>query len=122
MPAAAQVRRSYRLTPNSVASARQQGVTLAYLETWFGQRTGMPISAAAQMLLTGPEAPAVELRRRLVLQVANEHLADGLAQWPGTHALIIARLGPTTLVVDEKDVPALTERMKELGVKMMFES
>ncbi len=121
-PAAAQGRRSYRLTPASIASARQQGVTLAYLETWFGQRTGLPISAAAQMLVTGPEAPAVELRRRLVLQVANEHLADGLAQWPGTCALIIARLGPTTLVVDEKDVPALTQRMQELGVKMIFEA
>lgn len=120
-PATAQGRRSYRLTPASIASARQQGVSLAYLETWFGQRTGLPISAAAQMLVSGPEAPAVELRRRLVMQVANEHLADGLVQWPGTRALIIARLGPTTLVVDEGNVPALTERMKELGLKMMFE-
>ena len=121
-PAAAQGRRSYRLTPASIASARQHGVSLVYLETWFVQRTGLPISAAAQMLLTGPDAPAVELRRRLVLQVANEHLADGLAQWPGTRDLIVARLGLTTMVVDERNVPALTERIKELGVKMMFEA
>jgi hypothetical protein len=121
-PTAAQGRRSYRLTPASIAAARQHGVSLVNLETWFGERTGLPISAAAQMLLTGPEAPAVELRRRLVLQVANEHLADGLAQWPGTRSLIIARLGPTTLVVDEANVPALTERMKELGLKMILEA
>lgn len=118
---ATQGRRSYRLTPASIASARQHGVTLGYLETWFGQRTGLPISAAAQMLVSGPDAAPVELRRRLVLQVANEHLADGLAQWPGTRGLIIARLGPTTLVVAEDGVPALTERMKELGLKTRFE-
>jgi hypothetical protein len=81
----------------------------------------LPISAAAQMLLTGPDAPAVELRRRLVLQVADEHLADGLAQWPGTRDLILSRLGPMSLVVDEASVPALTERMKELGLKMILE-
>jgi hypothetical protein len=116
-----QGRRPYRLTPASIATARQHGVTLAHLESWFGQRTGLPISAAAQMLLTGPDAPAVELRRRLVLQVADEHLADGLAQWPGTRDLILSRLGPMSLVVDEASVPALTERMKELGLKMILE-
>jgi hypothetical protein len=115
-------RQQYRITPKSIEAARTHGVTLAYLESWFGQRTGLPISAAAQLLLTARDLPAVELRRRLVLQVANEHLADGLAQWSGTRSLIVTRLGPTTLVVDEKDVPALTERMKELGVKMVFET
>ena len=65
-----------------------------------------------------PRRPAHRTGRRLVLQVANEHLADGLAQWPGTRDLILARLGPTTLVVDESAVPAITERMKELGLKM----
>ena len=34
---------------------------------------------------------------------------------------VIGRLGPAALVVEEKDVPALMERLKELGVKMMFE-
>lgn len=114
-------RRSYRVTPASILSARAQGVSLPYLQTWFIQRTGLPISAAAQLLLTGPDTAPVELRRQLVLHVGNEHLADGLQQWPGTRDLIIARLGPATLVVDEKNVNALTERLKELGVKIMFE-
>ena len=100
---------------------RQQGASLAYLEIWFVQRTGLPISAAAQLLMSGPDTAAVELRRLLVLRVGNEHLADGLQQWPGTRDLIVARLGPTALVVEEAAVPALTERLKELGVKMLFE-
>jgi hypothetical protein len=114
-------RRFYRITPTSILTARQQGASLALLERWFVQRTGLPISAAAQLLMTGPDTAAVELRRQLVLRVGNEHLADGLQQWPGTRDLIVARLGPTTLVVEDAAVPALTERLKELGVKMMFE-
>jgi hypothetical protein len=114
-------RRYYRLTPASIAAARDQGVTLAYLERWFAQRTGLPISAAALLLMTGLDAAPVELRRQLVLHVGSEHLADGLQQWPGTRDLIIARLGPATLVVAEKDVAALTQRLQEIGMKVMFE-
>jgi hypothetical protein len=115
-------RNYYRLTPASIASARDQGVVLAYLERWFGQRTGLPISAAARLLMTGPAAAPVELRRQLVLHVGNEHLADGLQQWPGTRDLIIARLGPATLTVEEKDVQTLVERLNEVGVKMVLEA
>ncbi len=114
-------RSSYRITPASILSARQQGVSLPYLQTWFVQRTGLSISAAAQLLLTGPDTAPVELRRQLVLHVGNEHLADGLQQWPGTRDLITSRLGPSTLVLDEGHVPALMERLKELGVRAIFD-
>ena len=115
-------RRFYRITPASILAARQQGSSLASLEIWFVQRTGLPISAAAQLLMSGPDTAAVELRRLLVLRVGNEHLADGLQQWPGTRPLIRARLGPTTLVVDEADVPVFVEHLKEIGVKVLFEA
>ncbi len=121
-PGAKGNRTFYRITPGSILSARQHGVALSYLETWFGQRTGMPITAAGWLLVTGSEAGPVELRRQLVVHVANEHLADGLQQWPGTRPLIRARLGPTTLVVDEADVPVFAEHLKEIGVKVLFEA
>jgi hypothetical protein len=114
-------RRQYRVTPTSILTARQQGATLAHLQTWFVQRTGLPISAAVQLLISGPDVAPVELRRRLVLHVGNEHLADGLQQWPGTRDLIAGRLGPAVLVVEEAHVAALTQRLQELGVKLMFE-
>lgn len=116
-----QGRRYYRVTPMSIAAARQQGVSLAYLETWFAQRTGLPISPAAHMLVTAPESAPLDLRRQLVLHIGNEELADGLAQWPATRDLIVARLGPGALVVEEKNVSALADRLKELGLKLMFE-
>jgi hypothetical protein len=116
-----QGRRFYHLTPATAAAARQQGVSLAYLETWFQQRTGLPISPAARLLFTAPETMPVELHRQLVLHVGDAAIADGLQQWPATRALIIARLGPAALVVAEENVETLTERLKELGVQMRFE-
>jgi hypothetical protein len=114
-------RRYYRLTPASIAAARQKGVSQSYLETWFAQRTGLPISAAALLLMTAHDVPPVEMRRQIVVHVATEHLADGLAQWPGTSRLVRSRLGPTTLVVDDKDVTALAEQLKQLGARVLFE-
>src|SRR5262249_27324621 len=114
-------KRLYRVTPASILAARHQGASLSYLQTWFVQRTGLPISAAVQLLMTGPDVAPVELRRQLVLHTGNEHLADGLQQWPGTRAFILGRLGVTTLVVDEKEAARLTECLKELGMKVMFE-
>src|SRR5262249_4645753 len=111
-------RSQYRITPASILAARQQGVSLSYLETWFAQRTGLPITAAALLLMSGPDTGPVEVRRQIVVHVANEHLADGLAQWPATRELVVARLGPTALVVEEAGVHALIEKLKELGVQV----
>lgn len=108
----------YRITPATILTARQQGVTLSYLETWFAQRTGLPISAAAQLLMSGPDASPVEVRRQIVVHVANEHLVDGLAQWPATRELIVKRLGPTALVVEQEHLGAFVEKLKELGVQV----
>ena len=115
---AAHGRRFYRLTPPSLTAARQQGVTTAFLDRWFAQRTGGPMSAAARLLLEGPEKPPPVLRREIVLQVADPALADGLQQWPATRSLIQARLGPTALVVAEGDVAAFMERLKEIGIQI----
>jgi hypothetical protein len=111
-------RRLYRLTPTSVATARQQGVTLTFLARWFEQRTGLPLPPAARLLLTGLEAPSPELRRRLVLHVADTDIADGLEQWPATAALIEMRLGPTALAIAESNVPSMIARLEELGIKV----
>jgi hypothetical protein len=111
-------RRFYRLTPASVAAGRANGVTLPGLEAWFGQRTGRPLSPAGRLLLSGPELGALPLRRLLVLHAPSEEVADGLEQWPGTRALIEARLGPTALVVAEENIAALRERFAGLGVTL----
>ncbi len=110
-------KRFYRLTPQSLARARAEGMTLATLEGWFSQRVGEPITPAARLLLVGAQLPAVELKRHLVLHV-EEEAADGLMQWPATRELIAERLGPTALGVEEAKVEALKEKLGELGIPL----
>lgn len=109
-------RRQYRLTPASLAAARDSGWSLALLEQWFGQRTGGALTPAARLLMVGSQLEAPRLQRHLVLHVAAPELADGLLQWPETRPLIEARLGPTALAVAEGNVAALRERLKMTGI------
>jgi hypothetical protein len=109
-------KRQYRLTPASLARARESGWGLTNLETWFSQRTGQPVTPAARLLLTGAQLPPPVLRTHLVLHVEVPELADGIVQWPGTRELIEERLGPTAISVAEENLEALRARLAELGV------
>jgi hypothetical protein len=109
-------RRLYRLTPASLAQARSAGMGVPALEAWFQQRAGQPLTAAARLLLTGPQGPSPQVRQLLVLQVSATELADGLQQWPQTRGLIEARLGPTALVVTEENLPRLRETLRAAGI------
>lgn len=110
------ITRHYRLTPASLAAARNSGWHLRALEDWFLQRTGQPVSAAARLLLVGSQLPPVELQEQLVLTVANAETADGLLQMPETRALIEKRLGPTALVIAPENAETLRQRLKVLGL------
>jgi hypothetical protein len=111
-------RRSYRLTPASLSAARSGGFGLNALEAWFHQRAGRSLTPAARLLLTASEQPAPELKRYLVLEVASEHLADGLMEWPATRALIESRLGPTALVVAAEQAEPLAEQLRAIGMRL----
>ncbi len=111
----------YRITPATLQTGRQQGLTWAGLESWFEQRTGMPASPAARFLFGTKDTPPLEIRRQIVLHVASPEMADGLLQWPGSRGLLQDRLGPSTLVVLEKDVDALTNVLRELSIELRFE-
>jgi hypothetical protein len=113
-----QGRRQYRLTPASLAAARQAGWSLTNLELWFQQRTGMPLSPASVLLFSAADLPPLELRRQLVLYGVSTLAIDGLQQWPGTRDLIQSRLGPTSVVVAEANVELLRQRCQELGLKL----
>jgi hypothetical protein len=110
--------REYRLTPASLAAARDSGLPAPALEDWFVQRTGQSLSPAARLLLGGDGPPVAELRRELVLHLADAEVADGILQWPGTRSLIARRLGPTALAVEEDRVEELRERLRGLGVSL----
>jgi len=108
-------KRLYRLTPASLARCRERGVTVAALEEWFLQRTGQELSPAARLLCTTVSCP-LTVAARLVLETPSTAIADGLAQWPATAALLGPRLGDQTFVVTEANLPKLRAVLAELGV------
>jgi hypothetical protein len=111
-------RRVYRLSPASLALARDAGLTVPTLETWFQQRTGQPLSPAARLLLGGPRVVPPRLQTHLVLHVASEDIADGLMQWSETRPLIAERLGPTSLAIAEENVATLRDRLRQAGIEL----
>lgn len=115
---AANGRRQYRLTPQSLEAGRSAGMTLTGLEAWFAQRTGNPLPAAARLLMLAGQIETPRLEPHLVLHVATPELADGLVQWPQTRELIDQRLGPTALVVAAENVEPLKQRLQEAGIKL----
>jgi hypothetical protein len=115
-------RRYYRVTPASLGQGRDGGLSLQTLETWFQQRSGLPLPAAAKLIFTGSQLSPYELKRLVVLHVPTAEVADGLVQWPGTRSLIETRLGPTALAVAEEHVAALRERLAGLGVRLQTEN
>lgn len=115
---ALQGRRLYRLTPTSLAAARQSGWQMSTLESWFLHRTGLPLSQAAELLFSAADLPPLELRRQMVLHTVSAMAADGLQQWPETRDFIQARLGPTALIVGEQHVEMLRQRRQDLGLRL----
>lgn len=108
----------FRLSPTSLANARASGLMIATLESWFHQRSGQALPAAARLLFSGPQGPAAELQRHLVVHLQDEETADGLMQWPATRNLIDQRLGPTTLSVKDENLEALRKRFQEVGLNL----
>ncbi len=120
LPADGNSARRYALTPESLRRAGQGGWKLDELDVWFQARTGAALPSAGRLFLLGPTAPSSLATKRLVLQVPNAEIADGLMQWPTTKACIEDRLGPTALAVDESQLAALRQILDALGVKVEF--
>ncbi len=120
VPADGTAARKFQLTPESLRRAVQGGWKLEDLDTWFLARTGAALPDAGRMFLLGPTVPPSLASKRLILQVPNAEIADGLIQWPTTRACIEDRLGPTALAVDEAKLTALRELLDALGIRVEF--
>jgi hypothetical protein len=110
--------RRFRFTPESLRQAQQRGYNLAEMEQWALDRSGEQLSAAASLLFPS-HREAATYRRRLVIQLSNETIADGIMQWPATGGLVEERLGPCALAVADKNLPALMEQLRIAGVALL---
>jgi len=108
----------YRLTPNSLERARQQGIPVARVLEFLRQVTDKPIPRFVEAALTRWEARGAEVRleRAALLRVSGEELMAQIASSPATRNLIHEQIGPTAALVRERDWPRLVAALGEMGL------
>ncbi len=113
-------RRRFRITPETLAKASDDGLTLPALSRWFQQRTGADVPPALRLLLHAATAGDTPLptTRPLLLHTPNADFLDGLLQHPTTRGLLGDRLGPTTVVVPDEKQNELSQALADLGLKL----
>ena len=109
--------RRFRITPESVRRAAV-GVPTDELDAWFVTRTGERMPAPGRLFAVAAAMPASHVARLTVLRLPNADAVDGLLQWPTTRPLVSDRLGPKAVAVEEENLPALLEVLRQLGVKV----
>ncbi|QEL16485.1 hypothetical protein [Limnoglobus roseus] len=110
--------RQFRLTPRTLRQATEQGQSLDELDRWFVSRTGNPLTPAGRLFVTGPtvSSPVTETCR--IVRLSSVEIADGIVQWPETCGLILDRLGPTVVMIEEENLTRLREVLAEIGVQL----
>jgi hypothetical protein len=111
---------SFRVTVNSLRSARESGLDENGLDAWFRRRAGRMLPPAARLLLTADRAPPFEMVRRLLLHVPTEELADGLAAWPESAALLGERVAPAVFALSEEFAGKLRHVLEQVGIRCDF--
>ncbi len=113
-------RRSFIVSPASLARAAEAGLTSAQMSRWFSQRTGEEMPAAIRLLLHAarPGGGPFPTRRPIVMTVPSADLLDGLFQHPTTGPHLGDRLGPTTAIVPDEDFELLRIALAELGLSL----
>lgn len=106
----------FRVTRESLESAFDLGWRIESVEQWFRQRTGSDPPASVRLLLRALSGLKLEARPMLVLSAESPLVADGLLQHPRTSELIARRIGPSALVVEERNLRELVTALGELGI------
>ena len=108
----------YRLTPSSLARARQQGIPVARVLQFLGKTTGAPVPRFVEAALTRWEARGSEARleRVVLLRLTSEELMEQVMSSPSTRRLIREQIGPTAALVREPDWPRLVVALGEMGL------
>lgn len=113
--------RRFALTPASLHRLREHGWTITELEQWAFDRSEAPLSSSARLLFVGSGGIPGIYRKRLVVTLPSEIVADGIEQWPAVAGLVEERFGPTTIAIAEADLPMLIERLRNVGIELRGE-
>ncbi len=111
-------RRRYRFTLERFRKMADSGWTRDILDRWCRERSGDGASPAASLLFLPPLNVELRAEEKLVIEIKDEAMADGLTQWPATARLIEARLGPNSITVSPHNLSALREQLKLIGITL----
>ena len=108
----------YRLTPNSLERARQQGIPVARVLEFLRQVTSAPVPRFVEAALTRWDARGAEARleRAVLLRLSGEELMAQVASSPSTRHLIREQISPSAALVRERDWPRLVAALGEMGL------
>ena len=113
-------RRRYRISPQSLRDAIEDGLSPQSLGKWFAQRVGAEMPPAIRLLLhaaaPNPEPPRIS--RPILLTSPTSDLLDGLLQHPLTRDHLGERLGPTVAIVPEGRLEALGKALATFGLNL----
>jgi hypothetical protein len=107
----------YRLTPASLARARQQHIDLERVLSFLQGLNETPLPRAVRSSLTrwAERGTEVWLKRTVLLRVSDEEVMGQITASPRTKRFIVDVVGPTTATVAEKDWESLLVALAELG-------
>mgnify|MGYP001070364893 CR=1 FL=1 len=108
----------YRLAPNSLERARQQGISVTRVLEFLNQVTDAPVHRSVEAALTRWDARGIEARleRVMLLRLSDEDLMTQVKSSPLTRSFIQERIGPTAALVRECDWANLASALGEMGL------
>ena len=108
----------YRLTPQSLAYAQEQGITPDRVLEFLAQVSGRPVPAGVKRAIVrwGEKGVEGRLETAVILRVRDEQILDTLRQNPKTRDYIGESLGPLAATVRPDDWPQLRQATAELGL------
>lgn len=108
----------YRLTPSSLARARQRRIDLDKVLDFLDGLSDAPVPTAVRSSVTrwAERGTEVWLERALLLRVTDESVMQQIISAPRTGRFIVLVLSPTSAAVAEKDWPDLVAGLAELGL------
>ncbi len=108
----------YRITPETLRKAAEQGFDAETLANWFVRRTGAPPPAGVALLLQILAGARAALSDWLVIETPDAALADGLLAHSATAGFSWKRLGPEALALPPGELEAFRAACAELGMAL----
>jgi hypothetical protein len=108
----------YRLTPDSLARAKEDNIPLTRALAFLASRSGHPLPESVKEAVTSWERDGVQVRLRqlVVLQVKDEAVLDRLRAAPEVRALLGETIGPLAVAVRTTDWSRLAGAIAKLGL------